>query len=175
MSAELMKLNFVRRPSIVHLCCNFWKQLFFRSFTNIFIFFIFINIGPYGSKNAATPTITAKSFQTFPEFSSQWSSQNYVWFFFFFFLSFWFLALCDLERLKSRSPRFQSIISHQGTELGHVLLLHIKRKAYMPGPLIWLHLTRVTLKGPCQGHSDLEKLMSHKGAEIIRHYVTIKH
>ena len=36
-------------------------------------------MGPYGSKNFKRPLvqIAAKSSQTSPEFSSQWSSQNY--------------------------------------------------------------------------------------------------
>ena len=40
-------------------------------------------MGPYGSENFKTLLlqITAESFQTFPEFSSQWSSQDYVWVF----------------------------------------------------------------------------------------------
>ncbi len=43
------------------------------------IFFVFVNMGPYGGKNFKTILllqIAADSFQTFPEFSSQWSSQN---------------------------------------------------------------------------------------------------
>ncbi len=39
-------------------------------------------MGPNGSENVKTILllqIAAKSFETFPEFSSQWSSQNYVW------------------------------------------------------------------------------------------------
>ena len=46
-------------------------------FTNIFVF---VNMGPYWSKNVKTlllPHITFESFQTFSEFSSQWSSQKY--------------------------------------------------------------------------------------------------
>ena len=45
------------------------------------IFFIFVNMGSYWSKNFKTLLlqITAESFQTSPEFSSQWSSQDYVW------------------------------------------------------------------------------------------------
>ncbi len=39
-------------------------------------------MGPNGSENFKTLLllqIAAKSFETCPEFSSQWSSQNYVW------------------------------------------------------------------------------------------------
>ena len=57
---------------------HFWKKnvwIFLR------IFFICINMGPYGRQNFQTLLlqIIAESFQTFPEFSSQWSSQNRVW------------------------------------------------------------------------------------------------
>ncbi len=57
------------------------KMYFFRIF--------FINMRPYmGTKNLQTlrfPQITFESFQTFPEFSSQWSSQKYC----FGFFKFW--------------------------------------------------------------------------------------
>ncbi len=49
-------------------------------------------MGPYGSENFKTLLllqIAAESFQTFPEFSSQWSSQNYIW-------DFWNLSLLFL-------------------------------------------------------------------------------
>ncbi len=46
------------------------------------------------------------------------------------------LTLCDLERSKSRSLRFRSIISCEGTEFGHMLLLNINRKAYMGNLLV---------------------------------------
>ncbi len=39
-------------------------------------------MGPYGSKNFKTLLllqIAAQSFETCPEFSSQWSLQNYFW------------------------------------------------------------------------------------------------
>ncbi len=39
-----------------------------------------------------------------------------------------------------------------------MLRLNISRKAYMGTPLMQLHLTLVTLKGRCQGHSDFESL-----------------
>ena len=39
-----------------------------------------------------------------------------------------------------------------------MLLLHKNRKAYMWSPLMQLHLTLVTSKGLCQGHSDFESL-----------------
>ncbi len=46
------------------------------------IFFIFFNMGPYGSENfkmLLLLQIAAKRFETCPEFYSQWSSQNYAW------------------------------------------------------------------------------------------------
>ncbi len=107
MSAELMKSKFVRRPSVVRLWhrlslkllhgflsnfdCGFpWAicpDVIFifekKNFLNFLrIFFVFVNMGPYGSQNFKTLLllqIAAESFQTFPEFSSEWSSQNYVW------------------------------------------------------------------------------------------------
>ena len=45
-------------------------------------FFSFVNMGPNGGENFKTLVllqITAESFETSSEFSSQWSSQNYVW------------------------------------------------------------------------------------------------
>ncbi len=42
--------------------------------------FVFVNMGSYGSQNFKTlllPQITFESFQTFSEFSSQWSWQKY--------------------------------------------------------------------------------------------------
>ncbi len=53
-----------------------------RNFFMIFlrIFFVFVNMGPYGSQNVQTlllPQIAFESFQPFPEFSSQLSSQKY--------------------------------------------------------------------------------------------------
>ena len=66
-------------------CCSLWairwdvfwilKKKCFR------IFFWFVNMGPHGSPDFKTLLlqIAAKSFQTFSEFSSQWSTQNYIW------------------------------------------------------------------------------------------------
>ncbi len=48
----------------------FEKKIFFDFLR---IFFVFVNMGPYGSKNFKTLLllqIAAESFQTFPEFSS---------------------------------------------------------------------------------------------------------
>ncbi len=41
------------------------------------------------------------------------------------------LTFSDHERSKSRSLRFQSLISRRGVELGPMLLLTINRKPYM--------------------------------------------
>ncbi len=45
------------------------------------------------------------------------------------------LTLSDLERSESRSPKFESIISHNGAKLGPMLLLIINRKPYMASPM----------------------------------------
>ncbi len=48
-----------------------------------------------------------------------------------------------------------------------MLLLNINRKAYMGRPLMQLHVTLVTFKGLCQGHSlRFEELISYKVAEL---------
>ncbi len=81
----------------------FWifEKKFFLDF--LWIFFVFVNMGPYGSENLKTLLllqIAAKSFQTFPEFSPQWSSQNYVW----DFWNFEFLIFNDFFSKISNSP-----------------------------------------------------------------------
>ncbi len=56
----------------------FFIILFFFYFLRIF--FVFVNMGTYGSQNFKTlllPQITFESFQTLSEISSQWSSQKY--------------------------------------------------------------------------------------------------
>ena len=58
------------------------------------------------------------------------------------------LTLSDLETSKSRSLTLQSLISHKGVKLGHMLLLTINRKPYMESPMTPQHLT---LKGQSQG------------------------
>ncbi len=57
-----------RRPSVKRVFSETGKQI---------NFFIFVNMGPYGSENFKTLLllqIAAKRFETCPEFSSQWSS-----------------------------------------------------------------------------------------------------
>ena len=68
------------------------------------------------------------------------------------------LTLSDIERSKSRSLRFQSLISCKGAELGHRLLLNINRKAYMGSPMTLSHFTLSDIERLIQGHSDLEAL-----------------
>ena len=66
-------------------------KLRFRFFT--FFFSALVNTGPYGSKYFKTPLfphIAFKLFQTSPEFSSQWTSQNY-WFSVFRFITMFFV------------------------------------------------------------------------------------
>ncbi len=47
-----------------------------------------------------------------------------------------YLALRDLELLKSRSLRFLRIISRKEAELGHMLLFKANRKPYMGSPTV---------------------------------------
>ena len=102
MSAKLMKSKFVHRPSSV---CDIdylltygmdffqilivtspgpYAQTFIFNFAQknfwdfLGIFFVFVNMGPYGRQNFKTlliPQITFESFQTISEFSFQLSSQ----------------------------------------------------------------------------------------------------
>ncbi len=46
------------------------------------------------------------------------------------------LTLSDIERSESRWLMFRSIISHKEAELGQMLLLNIKRKAFMGIPFV---------------------------------------
>ncbi len=65
-------------PYAQTFCFIFEKNIFFFIFQDFF--FVFINMGPYGSQNFKTlllPQITFEFFQAFSEFSSQWSSQKY--------------------------------------------------------------------------------------------------
>ncbi len=50
------------------------------------------------------------------------------------------MTLSDLERSKSRSLRFQRLISHKSAE-GHTLLLSTNKKSYMGSPKPPSHLT----------------------------------
>ena len=51
------------------------------------------------------------------------------------------LTLSDLERSKSRSLIFQSLISRKGAQLGPMLLLNINGKPYIGSTMAPLHLT----------------------------------
>ncbi len=59
------------------------------------------------------------------------------------------LTLSDLERSNSKSPKFRSLISHKGAELGPMLILNIT-KPNMGSPTAPSDLTL----------SDLERLKS---------------
>ena len=75
------------------------------------------------------------------------------------------LTLSDLERSKSRSPRFQSVISHKGAKLGPMLLLTINMKQYIsPMTFDFGDLERWSL--------TFQSRISRKGAELE---VTINH
>ncbi len=82
MSAKLMKSKFVRRPSVRGIdylwsyCMDCFQISFVASpgpyaqkiFDFLGIFFVFVNMGPYGSQNFKTlllPQISFESFQTF--------------------------------------------------------------------------------------------------------------
>ncbi len=69
-------------------------------------------------------------------------------------------------RSKSRSLRFRSLISCTGAELGHMLLLNIKRKAYIGSPLVQLHFHFTDLQTFMSNSLRLWALISHKGAEL---------
>ncbi len=56
------------------------------------------------------------------------------------------IITCDLERSKSRSLKFRSILSRKGAALGHMLQLDINRKAYLGSLMVCLRFTLVTLK-----------------------------
>ncbi len=64
-------------------------------------------------------------------------------------------TLSDLE--GQNQGHFRRLISCKG-DLVHMLLLNIIRKAYMGSLLMQLHVTLVTFKGLCQGHSGCKSL-----------------
>ncbi len=67
-------------------------------------------------------------------------------------------TLSDLERSKSKSFRFQSLISRKGADYGRMLLLPINRTPYMASLMTQSLLTLSDLKGQSQGHSDFKAL-----------------
>ncbi len=101
MGAKISKrYSYISQPKVFKLLLNFLPNGPHKTTFGIFeileieilmiFFFIFVNMEPNGSKNFKTLLllqITAKSFQTCPEFSYQWSSENYVRDVFFLILS----------------------------------------------------------------------------------------
>ncbi len=58
------------------------------------------------------------------------------------------LTLSDLERSKSRSLLFQSLISRKGAKLGHMLLYNVNRKQHIEIPMAKSDLTLGDLERP---------------------------
>ncbi len=76
------------------------------------------------------------------------------------------LILSDVERSKSKSFRFQDVISRKGAELGPMLLLTINRKPYMASPMKSLLLTLSDLERSKSRSFRFQSLISRKGAEL---------
>ncbi len=76
------------------------------------------------------------------------------------------LTMSDLERSKSKSLRFLSLISCKGAELCHVLLLNINSKLYMGSPMEPSHLMLGELEKSKSRPFKLCSLISRKGAKI---------
>ncbi len=74
------------------------------------------------------------------------------------------LTLNDLDRSNSKSPRFQSLISHTRAYLGPMLLLNIKRKPYVGNPIAPSHLTLSDLERSNSRSPRFRRLISRKGA-----------
>ncbi len=69
--------NFVRTP-LSAISPHYF--IYFKIFNYQIFTIVFVHMGPNGSQNfkmLVLPQITLESFQTFSEFSSQWSSQKY--------------------------------------------------------------------------------------------------
>ena len=77
------------------------------------------------------------------------------------------LFLSDLERSKSRPLRFRSLMSCKGSELGHMLLLTINRKAYMVSPMTLSHLTLSDFERSNSRSLRFRSLITYKGAELV--------
>ena len=73
-------------------------------------------------------------------------------------------TLSDLERSKSRSLRFRSLIACKGAKLGHKLLLNMNRKAYIESPMTSSHMTLSDLETSKSGSLRFRCLISCKGA-----------
>ena len=87
-STYVSKSGIIHKPYLKSLKDTIFSLIIFinKSFLHLHYktvaFFVFVNMGPYGSENLKMRLllqIAAERFQTFPEFSSQWSSQNQVW------------------------------------------------------------------------------------------------
>ncbi len=85
------------------------------------------------------------------------------------------LILSDLERSKSRSLRFQSLISRKGAELGPILLLTINRKAYMASLITSSIWTLSDLERSKSKSFRFQSLISRKRAELGHKLITIAH
>ncbi len=74
------------------------------------------------------------------------------------------LTLSDLERSKSRSLKFQGLISRKGVELRPTLLLTVNRKPYMASRM---SSSLLILSDPERSKSkspNIRNLISHKAA-----------
>ena len=77
-SQKFSNFSWIFFSVLTKLRLRFWKS----EKWNVNDFFVVVNMGPYGSENLKTLLllqILVKCFQTWNEFCSHWSSQNYVW------------------------------------------------------------------------------------------------
>ncbi len=70
------------------------------------------------------------------------------------------------QRSNPRSLRFRSLISCEGAELGHILLLNINRKAHVSSQMTLSHLTLSDLKRSNPRSLRFRSLISCEGAEL---------
>ena len=80
----------------------------------------------------------------------------------------------DLERSKSMSFGFQTLLSHKEAELGAMLLLAINRKAYMASPMTSSLLTLSESERSKSRSLGFQSLAARKCAKLGP-YVTIGH
>ncbi len=96
----------------------FEKKTAFPNFSQFC--FVFVNLGPYGSKNFKTLVliqINFESVEAFSEFASQWSSQKYI------FVFFWKLSLRFLTFFFRKFQIHHMILPYcKWAEIGHMLL-----------------------------------------------------
>ncbi len=81
------------------------------------------------------------------------------------------LTLSGLERSKSLRF-FPAIISHKGTELGHMLLLDINRKSYVGSLNVLFDMTKSDLERLGSMLPVFQSLMSRKAIEL-RHMLLL--